>query len=875
MRNAFRLVPGPFRALLSLCVAAAGIASAAPNYQGLWWNSPAGSESGWGINIAHQGDTIFATWFTYDTAGDAWWLSMTANRTAEGSYSGTLIETTGPAFGAIPFDPARVTRTAAGSGTLTFSDANNGTFSYAVRGVQQSRPLTRFVFGTVPVCDGAPAAQLVTATNYQDLWWAAGGGESGWGVNFAHQGDVIFATWFTYDADGTPLWLSATATKVASGIYAGPLIRTTGPAFSAVAFDPAKVVRAVAGTLTLAFSDGNSAAFAYTVGGVTRTKAITRMPLSDSGTRCAAPLAATIKGKVFDGPIEKAIVCADANGNGRCDPGEGQAHTDAAGAYELAAPEGYRGPLAAEVIAGQSRDADQPATTVDRTYRMASPSRDYGTNITPFTTIVRLTGESDFRLAEELARNDLGLPLRFAINPGSAPAGGSLAKSVGRAIVAALKDAHATGVDYSSREALAGVVAHFPRALTQLPTVDIDTQGVPIDQRETYIDGHLTLANPAQDGPAARLAIKIRGRGNSTWWEAKKPYKVQIVNDAAYAGVADFLGMRKNRNWVLLADHLDHSLLRNKLAFSLGNSSVFSDGMKWNPSGQHVEVTLNGEYVGVYLFAEDIRIDAARLDIRKMSSSASSNQVDGGYIVEVDHPLDCDPILQYTTPMGVRICVDTPDEESITPAQNQYIRDYIGAVEADIYGSGDLSRINAASFADWYLLQELFRNLDAPFYSSDRLWKDTEAAAIPGDRVLNIGPIWDFDVAAGNSDLYQAEGCWVNQGLPITPDWPNWYRRIFDHPEFLDLAIARWHSRRPALERFVNSSIDSYSRRIREAQARNFGKWPVLGEASWNTHYIFLTWEEEVAFVRRFLNERMAWMDQAFASPEAYDALCR
>ncbi|HEY5307625.1 MAG TPA: hypothetical protein VIK97_03865, partial [Casimicrobiaceae bacterium] len=48
------------------------------NYGGLWWNAPPGSESGWGINLAHQGDTIFATWFTYDLAGKAWWLSMTA-----------------------------------------------------------------------------------------------------------------------------------------------------------------------------------------------------------------------------------------------------------------------------------------------------------------------------------------------------------------------------------------------------------------------------------------------------------------------------------------------------------------------------------------------------------------------------------------------------------------------------------------------------------------------------------------------------------------------------------------------------------------------------------------------------------------------------
>ncbi len=62
----------------------------APTMQGLWWNAPGGSESGWGINLAHQGNTIFLTWFTYDLTGKAWWLSMTANKTADNSYTGTI-----------------------------------------------------------------------------------------------------------------------------------------------------------------------------------------------------------------------------------------------------------------------------------------------------------------------------------------------------------------------------------------------------------------------------------------------------------------------------------------------------------------------------------------------------------------------------------------------------------------------------------------------------------------------------------------------------------------------------------------------------------------------------------------------------------------
>ena len=259
------------------------------NYQGLWWAAPAGSESGWGINFAHQGDVIFATWFTYDTTGKAWWLGMQANRTAAGTYAGTIFTTRGPAFDAVPFDPSKVTETAVGSGTLTFSDANDARFAYTVNGTTQTKALVREVFGSsLPVCVFGGAQPPAQATNYQDLWWASpGGSDSGWGVNLTQQGDVIFATWFTYDAGGNPLWLSGPAVKTGPGVYTGTLAQTSGPGFNAVPFDPTKVIETPVGTYTLSFSDGANGTFAYTVNGVAQTKAITRQVFVSPGTVCS------------------------------------------------------------------------------------------------------------------------------------------------------------------------------------------------------------------------------------------------------------------------------------------------------------------------------------------------------------------------------------------------------------------------------------------------------------------------------------------------------------------------------------------------------------------------------------------------------------
>ena len=586
-----------------------------------------------------------------------------------------------------------------------------------------------------------------------------------------------------------------------------------------------------------------------------------------------------ISGKVIgSGVIAGALVCFDANANGRCDSGEAQIHTDATGGYQLAIPRNAAAPLVAEIIAGRAQDADQGGPTVEASYRMASPSNRYSTVITPYTTLVHVTAETNFPLAEDEVRNTLGLPPKFDVKIGSPAAPGSLTQAAGKAVIAALK-ATGIGFDLSAPGALDQVIAAFPRALTDLPLLRITTKdAAPIVSKEVFLDATYVLTNPLLPDQVTTINGKIRGRGHSTWGQPKNPYKVQFNNDASFTQIPDVLGMKKQRNWALLADYFDRSLMRNKLVFSLGNSSVFADGIKWTPSGQHVEVYLNDVYVGVYLLTEDIRIDPARLDIKKMSSSATVNDLDGGYIVEVDVRLDCfnDGVinLQHRTPKGLSVCEDTPDEGSITQNQLAYIMNLLDSVEQDLFGPKKMDQINPVSFADWYLIQELFRNNDAAFVTSDYMWKDTAAAANPADRLLNMGPLWDFDLSAGNMNLndnWKTEGCWVSKSLVFPP---NWITAMFDSPDFRNLVLSRWKQKRPALAKFINSGIDTYARRLELPAQRNFAVWQIFDVPLFN-YYTFSTHAEEVAFVKSFLNERMAWLDQAYATPESFAAMCK
>lgn len=264
-----------------------GFGDLGPSYEGLWWRSPAGSESGWGVNITHQGNLLFATWFTYDEQGNGMWLVMSNGlRVDDASYSGVLYRTNGPAFNADPWNASSVTQTEVGSATFTFSDRDNGLFSYSVNGVNQSKPITRLVYAApVPVC--TLGGQPGTPPNYQDLWWRTGGTESGWGVNLTHQGDVLFATWFTYDASGNGLWLVMSEGRpIGAGAWSGKLYRTTGPAFNTGLWDASQVKYAEIGSATFNFSDANNGVFTYTVSAITQSKAITRLSFASPPSVC-------------------------------------------------------------------------------------------------------------------------------------------------------------------------------------------------------------------------------------------------------------------------------------------------------------------------------------------------------------------------------------------------------------------------------------------------------------------------------------------------------------------------------------------------------------------------------------------------------------
>jgi hypothetical protein len=227
---------------------------------------------------------LFATWFTYDANGQPTWLVMSdGSDTGRNSYQGTLYRTTGPAFNAATFDPSKVTRTPVGSMSVSVFTVNSLEIRATVDGSSITKSLARQIFSSpVPFCDAGLAPGPLPI--YQDLWWNPN--ESGWGLNIVHQGNILFITWFTYDTDGKPTWfVGSDIEKTGNATYSGTLYKVFGPP-TASPWDPSKVTRMPVGNATLTFRDDDNGTFAYTVSGVSGSKAITREVFATPMTRC-------------------------------------------------------------------------------------------------------------------------------------------------------------------------------------------------------------------------------------------------------------------------------------------------------------------------------------------------------------------------------------------------------------------------------------------------------------------------------------------------------------------------------------------------------------------------------------------------------------
>jgi hypothetical protein len=376
---------------------------------------------------------------------------------------------------------------------------------------------------------------------------------------------------------------------------------------------------------------------------------------------------------------------------------------------------------------------------------------------------------------------------------------------------------------------------------TDLPVLRLTTDsGLPVTSKEEYVTGEWSLTSD----DAISGALEIRGRGNSTWdLSPKKSFRIRLNEGQS------LLGMPSSRHWVLLANHSDKTLLRNALAMELAERV----GMAWTPHTASVEVFLNGRYDGVYLLSENIRVDEDRVNIDELSEEdVSADKITGGYLLEVDFRQD-----GYTMITAIdELPIVFQDPEEPTPEQEAYIKSYIDEFESVLHSdsfadpaSGYAAYIDVDSFIRWYFVNEIFRNVDSNMWSSCWMYK-------PRDGKLHMGPVWDFDLAAGNanySDAFKTGGWWVREAP--------WFSRLFEDPAFASRAREIWNEvNSDQLPEFL-AAIHIRAASMQQAQLNNFQRWPILETYVWPNYTIPGTYAGEIAYLDEFLRARIEWMD--------------
>lgn len=420
-----------------------------------------------------------------------------------------------------------------------------------------------------------------------------------------------------------------------------------------------------------------------------------------------------------------------------------------------------------------------------------------------------------------------------------------------------------TSIGGATREYLVRVIVW-----TGLPVVTLNTDGAaPIVTRDFYIPGTVSVYG-GKDRPEwsfTTVTTQVKGRGNSTWYNPKKPYRLKL------AASRSMLGAPADRDWTLLANYWDLSLARNAMAFEMSRIV----GMAYTPRCQPVELILNGVHLGAYQLCEQMETATDRVPAGA-----------GGWLLEMNDDGRIDPgDVFFQTPRiasfsqewgGTFFVYKTPDPP--TAAQDSAIQAQVNRFETNLYSAGFAhpdtgyaAHLNVESLIDWYLVQELTKNNDAMFINSVYFYS-------PAGGKITFGPLWDFDLAFGGYP-------WIPEPQGWRIRYSPWISRLLDDRAFIDKLKLQWLALY-AQRATIDAALMAYTGRLRESQRLNHARWyPYLPKptlmapfarfgpaamlaapspaAPGGSVFTDAMYDAEVQALRSWLSSRFAWLNTA------------
>lgn len=406
--------------------------------------------------------------------------------------------------------------------------------------------------------------------------------------------------------------------------------------------------------------------------------------------------------------------------------------------------------------------------------------------------------------------------------------------------------------------------------LTNLPALFIDlfdgdgnTYPLSSVEKENYVESTVSVENTDDEYLLSGVKAGFRGRGNGSWWDIpydKKGYKIKLDKKQS------LFGEEANKHWVIIAcvstPYPETTMSRNYLAYNMANE-VF-DGIEYTTSARWIDVYINGDYRGVYLLCEHVRVDEGRVDIP--SDYLTSGYGNTGYLIEYDcYAAEGGTVegVDYFRVNGMRypFTVHSPDPEDVrdgkaevsSPAfmnQIAWLKEEVqklcnAALSSDWTAFCELA--DADSFLDMYLLHELFKNTDTG-YSSFYIYKK------PNGKFF-AGPAWDFDatcMATGQSP----EGIYVAADRAgVAPN--EIYVELYRNSAFRRAAAERWKEVSPKIKTFLDERLnETVYAEYRAAMGKNYAKWLGRTQQAAETQWVI-----DVKALKLWLLQRAAWLD--------------
>lgn len=326
----------------------------------------------------------------------------------------------------------------------------------------------------------------------------------------------------------------------------------------------------------------------------------------------------------------------------------------------------------------------------------------------------------------------------------------------------------------------------------------------------------------------------IRGRGNSTWSYPKKPYALKLESKAS------ILGMPKHKRWVLLANWMDRTMLRNHVSFQISAAT----GLDWTPRGDFVEVILNGKHAGNYYLCEHIKIDENRVNINEMEDTdTEGDAITGGYLMELDTYFD--EVNKFKSSIRqLPYMFKEPDEDGLNEQQKTYMTNYINTLETVMYDDEKFAAreyaeyLDIDSFIDWWFVHELAGNGEPNHPKSTYMHKDKLGK-------LKAGPVWDFDWGTFiSSSSYRVKSA-------------VYYSRLFSDPTFVSRVKELWKLRKSNFDA-ISSMISAKAAVLKTSAELNIELWPLTNQHVNGDEQ--LSYEDAVTRMKTAYENKLSWL---------------